>query len=81
MSPADLDKLVSETAAKLGEHFEAVQIMVTWPDEGGNGTKSLMRGTGNWYARQGMAQEFIGRDRAQEQAHEIARKLKPEGEA
>lgn len=79
MTPDDIDKLVSDTAAKLGEHFEAVQIMVTWPaDEGG--TKSLMRGTGNWYARQGMAQEFIGRDRAQEQAHEIARQLKPEDE-
>lgn len=75
MTNDEVTKLLEKTAADLGEHFDAVQIMVSWPADTG-GTACQMRGTGNWYARQGMAQEFIGRDRAAEQAHEIARKLK-----
>jgi hypothetical protein len=76
MTTPELEKLIEETAAKLGEHFDAVQILVTFPADGG-GTAMVSRGTGNWYARQGMAQEFIGRDRAREQAFEIAERLKP----
>ena len=54
-------ELVEATAAKLGEHFDAVQIMVSWlswPADGG-GTNLINRGCGNWYARQGMAHELI----------------------
>jgi hypothetical protein len=60
-------------AQAIGEHFENVQIMVTW-NEGGI-TKSCFRGVGNWHARQGMAHEFINMDIAQENAKQIASEL------
>jgi hypothetical protein len=67
--------LLEEFAAKLGEHFDAVQIMVSWNID--NQSKCLKRGCGNWYARQGMAHEFINEDIAQENAHQIASRLNP----
>lgn len=75
MSHEQVIKLVEDYAARLGEHFEAVQIMVTWNEEGL--TKNLNRGVGNWYARQGMAHEFINADVAQENARQIAERLEP----
>lgn len=67
-------KLLEDTAAKLGEHFDAVQIMATKNEEGH--TLCVKRGSGNWYARQGMAHEFINEDIAQESARQIADQLK-----
>lgn len=66
-----LDKLVDEYAAKLGEHFDAVQILGSVATE--EGTRRLFKGSGNWYARQGMAHEFIKIDEAQELARQIKR--------
>ncbi len=75
MSREELIALLEQTAAKLGEHFDAVQILVSWNE---NGTTSLAkRGTGNWYARQGMAHEFITSDIAQDTAVQIAERLNP----
>lgn len=70
MNGEQVNKLLDDYAAKLGEHFGAVQIMVTW-DEGGV-THAAKRGCGNWYARQGMAHEFINCDMAVENAHQLA---------
>lgn len=82
MNSQDARKIVEEAAAKLGEHFDSVQILVSWGVDGG-GTKSCFSGTGNWYARQGMAHEFINSDIAQDAAQQIAEKLNPpdEGDA
>lgn len=74
MKKEDAVKLLDETAARLGEHFGSVQIMVSWNEEGL--TKSLKRGCGDWYARQGLAHEFINQDVAQEAALQIAEQLK-----
>ena len=60
----------------LGEQFEHVQIMATSTIEGK--TVSNSRGCGNWYARLGMAHEFINEEVARENALKIADKLKPE---
>lgn len=73
-TPDQLAELIDDAAHKLMEHFEAVQILVTYPDQQG-GSCRLFRGRGNWYARQGMAHEFIQADRAQTEAHEIAKIL------
>lgn len=66
---AEIYKLLDDTLARLAEHFEAIQIMVTRYTE--DGTQHVSRGTGNWYARQGMAHEFIGLARADEVAERI----------
>ncbi len=55
-----LEKIVVD----LSEHFDAVQILATWMD--GGATKSLKPGSGNFYARQGLARELINEDMAQE---------------
>lgn len=73
--------MLDEMVAKLREHFDAVEIMVSWQrDEGDGRTLGLKRGGGSWYARQGMAHEFIETDRAQEHAAALARQIRPEGE-
>lgn len=83
MKDEDLVKLVQEAACRLGEEFEVVQIMVSYQDEKRRGTRSIFRGVGNWFARQGMAHEFIAADQAETQAREIGRVIEPpsDGEA
>lgn len=55
---------IEATAAALSEHFDSVQIFVSFPLHGA--TQAIQAGRGDWYARQGMAHEFIQRDRAAE---------------
>lgn len=74
MTKSEAETLLADTAAKLGEHFDAVQIFATWCDHGC--TIGTTRGTGNWYARQGLAHEFIQADIAQENAMQLAARLR-----
>lgn len=76
MTLSDEEKLktLDTIASNLGEHFDHVQILVSWQEEGM--TKNLQRGSGNWFARQGLAHEFINQDIAQENARQIAEQLK-----
>lgn len=75
MTAEAAEKMLEEVAAKLGEHFDAVQILATWNQDGGS--FHTKRGAGNWYARQGMAHEFINSDIAQDAAVQIAEHLQP----
>ena len=75
MTGPEAQKLLQETARQLGEHFDSVQIMGAW-DEGGFSYCSKA-GVGSWYARQGMAHEFINADIAHEQAYQISQRLNP----
>lgn len=59
--------------AKIGEHFDHVQLLVTWNDE--NGTSTIKRGIGNWHARKGMAYDFINQDANEDAAIKIAEQL------
>lgn len=70
-TPSELEAIVQSHVNALMEHFEVVQILTSLTSQ--NGTESVNLGAGNWYARQGMAHEFIGRDRAHTSAHEIAK--------
>lgn len=63
MTNKEAEKLMESHAAQLAEHFGAVQIMGTFLRPDGN-TVCVKRGAGDYYARQGMAQEFIDVDRA-----------------
>lgn len=60
MTAEQLSKIVEDAASALGEHFEAVQILVSNSDS--EGTGGVSRGVGNFYARLGMAHEFIEKD-------------------
>lgn len=63
MTAEELDKIVTDAASALGEHFDAVQIIVSNSD--GEGSKCLKRGVGNFYARLGMVKEMLDEDHAQ----------------
>ena len=65
-----LDKAVQ----LVGEYYDHVQILATFHDNTGTAINS--RGSGNWYARQGMAHAFIATEVAQENAVQIAHRLK-----
>lgn len=69
MTPEEAERLLEETAARISEHFDAVQILATW-SEGGL-SHCVKRGTGNWYARIGMARELLMCDQANTAAHEL----------
>lgn len=81
MSESEIIYLIERCAALIGEHGN-VQILVSIPVDKG-GTKGIKRGCGDWYARQGLAQEFIQQDRAQNIGEEVARRIDPpdDGEA
>lgn len=65
--------LVDKCARELGEHFEAVQILASFTDR--DGSHNFKIGSGNWYARQGMAREFIDTDQAKCVAWELSKQL------
>lgn len=70
-----LDTLVTrldEILVELGEHFDCIQILGTYMGDDGN-TNRVTRGKGNWYARQGVAREFLEMDAAQTTAYELAK--------
>ena len=70
--------MLQEAVMKLGEHFDAVQILGSWMN--GGHTRCAKRGSGNFYARQGMAREFIEINLAEDQAAAIAERLNPPDE-
>ena len=77
MSKEEAIKILDREVNTLREFFPHVQILVTWGDDKDEGTFDLFRGQGNWYARVGMAREFLTRDEGQTTAKEIADRLNP----
>lgn len=75
LTPAQQEQLVQQHVNALMEHFDCVQILVS--NVITDGTASVFKGAGNWYGRQGMAQDFINRDRSETQAHKIAERTQP----
>lgn len=71
MTHDELHKMVDKCATELGEYFDAVQILVTWNEE--SRTLDLVCGSGNWYARQGLAREFILQNQSMVNAHELSK--------
>jgi len=69
-----LNGLLDEKLREISEYFDAVQILGTFVDDDGD-TVRVTRGFGNWYARQGVAREFLDMDAAQTTAYEIAKVL------
>lgn len=71
----ELDDLLDRVAAKLSEHFEAVQIVASVTQR--EGTRFFKRGNGNWFARLEMCRQFIGDSDRIDQAKEIGREITP----
>jgi len=70
------NKTIEVAINMLAEHFPNVQVLASRVDTDGR-TYRISQGVGDWYARQGLAHEFIQQDIAQEAATQIAEKLKP----
>ncbi len=71
MTPEAAQQMIDAHAAQLGEHFESVQILVSFPFE--RGTLPVYAGRGNFFARKGMADDFIKRDPAEQIAVAITK--------
>ena len=69
-------KLLERHVAELSELYDSVQVFATGLNLD-NTTFSHKRGSGNWYARQGLAHEFIQENIAGDTADKIARRLEP----
>ena len=68
------EQIIDNAISVLMEHFDCVQVLVSRVDMDGN-TSSHRRGSGNWYARLGMAHEFINAGVSQDAAERIAREI------
>ncbi len=75
MTQEQIQEIVHRLGRELGEHVDACQILVSWNEEAI--CKNIYFGTGNWFARQGMAHDFINQDVAHEHASQIGAKLEP----
>lgn len=70
-------ELVDRATEVLGEHFDEVVILVSRMTQDGKGfTERIFVGKGNWFARKGMARDFLDRDDKLEAATMIAEKMK-----
>lgn len=80
MTEEDAIKIVDRVVSNLREFFPSVQVLVSWEDENDGATADVFRGSGNWYARAGMANEFLNRDQGQTLAKEIDDRTNPPDE-
>lgn len=82
MTRQERQKIVDECLTKLGEHFDAVQVLACWQQEDGSGsTNQIYSGRGVWHARLGMTQHFQDICKSDDLSSDIARKLDPPDES
>ncbi len=60
-----INELTERFLLEVGEHCDAVQVLATWNEEGES--QRHASGKGNWYARTGMALEFLEMAKARNQ--------------
>lgn len=58
------DAILQQAVELLSAHFSSVQILVSEILPNGD-TVAQFNGSGDWYARTGLAHEFLVRDKAQ----------------
>jgi hypothetical protein len=72
MTDEEADKVTKAAVSLLHEHFDAVQVFVTWmPEDGSGETKYQWRGAGNYFARKQLATEFLREDEQKDLAEKI----------
>ncbi len=69
-----IEDLINQAVNVLREHCTSVHVMVSFQEEGQ--TRSIHRGCGDFYARMGLAHEFIESTNQKDTAVEIASALK-----
>lgn len=74
LTPDQKAKLINHCLCTLREVWPCVQILASGENDKGT-TEYCFQGAGNWYARTGMAHEFLERDQASTNAGEIAKKI------
>lgn len=77
MTNDEAKQAIEAILSQVEERFTAVQVLATW--ETGQATHFLNLGRGNWYARTGMARDFLETDQARVNANEI-RQILPDDE-
>ena len=66
----DLEKLMEDFCKRMTAYgCDSVQVLASVTDAKEATTQAKRRGLGNWYARKGMAQEFIDEDRTRTEEH------------
>ncbi len=77
MNTSEIETKLDELLTQITEFIPDchIEILATWTEEGK--TKSVATGYGNWYARQGMAHEFITDSIALENAKQLASRINP----
>jgi len=55
-------ELVDKALEILAEHFDATQILCCRYDGGDIGTVAITKGTGNWYARHALVQQWLTKE-------------------
>jgi hypothetical protein len=68
-------EIVRQHIAALREHFDSVQILCSHTSS--IGTEHAFLGAGNWFARQGMAREFLNQSQSETAATELAKQINP----
>lgn len=74
MTDEEKEALVQKTATELAEHFDCVQILVSSHENAE--TIGYAKGSGNWFARKQMCQDYVDRSKADQAADFLAAKLK-----
>lgn len=59
MNDAESSRILAEAVAALREHFDTVQIFVTRHDVDAEGTLSRAEGSGNYFARYGLCEQWV----------------------
>lgn len=54
-----IKKIVDDCVAKIGEHADAVQVIVSHHNHDSNNTMSYDKGSGNFHTRLGSVHEWI----------------------
>jgi hypothetical protein len=83
-NPSEEAALIAHHLRALSEHFDSVQIFATRHESGAkDGTLHWQQGAGNWYARFGQVQEWLGvqQARARRDALRADREREQGGEA
>lgn len=78
------EAMLQAHVAALSEHFDAVQIVASFPTGPGNQLSGFAtRGSGNWFARVKMCEEFAATYYRREMADTVAERMAPpdDGEA
>jgi len=75
MTREEAIQILEDAAARVYEHFDAIEILASWNEDAQ--TQFVHRGAGNVYSRIGMAQELLWQWKGQTSAAEFHSMAEP----